>query len=345
MTDAAKLREKTLALVAAKPEYVEELRKLLELDTANGIKNTLFEADSPTGRGFFSEDIRGINWGRMGHLVTLGILLKCWESNTSAVYCLADRESVQAAIDFHEKAVKEIEENEQNPSGALVIPDDIFDCVIGFNDIKDILKSSLSSTKPVSFLLVGPPSSAKTVILRECERIHGARLIVAGTATKVGIRDVLFEEAPPILIIDELDKVSSGKELAALLTWIQDQRVIVTMHGKKDERCGRGQVIAACNNDGSIPNELKSRFMTFYLKPYTDDEFRNVSISLLTKREGVNEEVAKHITESVLSLSRDVRLSINIARLCTTKEAVDKVLDTLRRHSKWEKFDLNTEEP
>jgi hypothetical protein len=334
--DKEAIKKRTLALVTAKPEYVQDLKVLLELDTENKVGPTIFASDSPTGRGFFSEDLHDINWGRLGHLISLGILVKFWESNSSSVYCLADPDSVRAAIELHETAVEQLKETEYKPGDVLAIPDDLFDCVIGYDDIKEILKAALTSPKPVSFLFVGPPSSAKTVILRECERIHGSRLIVAGTSTRVGIRDVLFEEAPAVLLIDELDKVSNGRELSALLTWIQDQRVIVTKHGEKAERCGRGQVIAACNDDSGVPDELQSRFMSFYFKSYTDEEFRNVSMTLLTKREGVDEEVAKHITESVLAFSRDVRMSINIARLCTTKEAVDRMLKTMRRHSRWD---------
>lgn len=337
--DKEAIRKRTLALVTAKPEYVQDLKVLLELDKENKVGPTPFASDSPTGRGFFSEDIREVNWGRLGHLISLGILIKFWESNSSSVYCLADPDSVRAAIELHEAAMEQIKETEYKQGDILAMPDDIFDCVIGYEDVKELLKSALASPRPVSFIMVGPPGSAKTVILRECERVHGSRLIVAGTSTKVGIRDVLFEEAPPVLLVDELNLISSGRELSALLTWMQDQRVIVTKHGQREERCGRGQVIAACNDDSTIPEALMDRFVPLYFKDYTDEEFRNVSMTLLTKREGVGEEVAKHITESVLAVSRDVRLSINIARLCTTKEAVDRMLKTMRRHSRWDCLD------
>jgi Holliday junction DNA helicase RuvB len=41
----------------------------------------------------------------------------------------------------------------------------LFDGIIGYNDVKRLFNLSFSSEKPVHILLVGPPASAKTFFM------------------------------------------------------------------------------------------------------------------------------------------------------------------------------------
>ncbi|GAH36784.1 unnamed protein product, partial [marine sediment metagenome] len=59
--------------------------------------------------------------------------------------------------------MREIEEGEEEGE----IPDDLFDFILGHDDVKDVFWKSLNSEEPVHILLVGPPSSSKTMFAGE----------------------------------------------------------------------------------------------------------------------------------------------------------------------------------
>jgi len=63
-----------------------------------------------------------------------------------------------------------------------------FEEIVGHNDIKRILTSAITSSKPVHVLLVGPPGSAKTMFLIQMLNfLNGSCFIVASNATKAGL--------------------------------------------------------------------------------------------------------------------------------------------------------------
>jgi len=104
------------------------------------------------------------------------------------------------------------------------------------------------------------------------------------------------------MIIDELDKIENSHDLSVLLTWMESQRIVVTMATKKayvtcPSVC---KVIAAANRVDRIPSELLSRFIVVKLKPYTEEEVREICLNILTRREGVERELAETITRAVI---------------------------------------------
>ena len=244
------------------------------------------------------------------------------------------KEAIEIAEDMETKEEIERKKDELRKQKAekIELPDDIFSIVEGYDDIKEIFKKSLKASSPVHILLVGKPGTAKTVFLMEIERL-GGRFIVGGTSTKVGIRDILLEEAPKLLIIDEINEVNSGKELTALLTWMESQRVVVAKSGDYREKRGKGWVFGACNKTQNLSDALLSRFLTFHFEEYSEEEFIKVCIAILTKREGTDEELAGYIAVKLaLRGYRDVRDTIKIARLSSTKEEVDKIIETMVKY-------------
>jgi len=244
-------------------------------------------------------------------------------------YLLKDRKAVKQAIQEYEKQVEERQQKVEEATTEL--PEDLFDVIEGYDDIKEFIKMSLRAEEPVHVLLVGPPGTAKSLFLMEIERL-GGRFITAGTSTKVGIRDIIYDELPRILIIDELDKISDSKDLSALLTWMESGRIIITKHGLRDERRGKGWVFAACNRLKGLPSELIDRFEVFHVKPYTKEQFIRVVKGYLTKRKGVAEDLAEYIAEKVQEYSCSVREAIRISRLAKTRDEVDKVISIIRRY-------------
>ena len=61
---------------------------------------------------------------------------------------------------------------------------ELFDNIIGHNDVKKLFKLSLSSDIPVHILLVGPPASAKTLFMLECIKLERSHFIIGSQSTK-----------------------------------------------------------------------------------------------------------------------------------------------------------------
>lgn len=177
-------------------------------------------------------------------------------------------------------------------------------------------------------------NSAKTMILETISRHYDVPILLAGASTRAGLRDYIVENVPEVMLIDELDKISNPLDLSALLTWMESQRLVVTMATKKAHvRCPSVcRVIATANSIRRIPPELLSRFVVVNLKPYTDEEVKTVCINVLTRREGCSEEMAKTVAEAVVSKlgSKDPRDCVKIARLAKTPEDVDRIVEILR---------------
>jgi Holliday junction DNA helicase RuvB len=212
---------------------------------------------------------------------------------------------------------------------------EIFSDIVGLEDVKELILNALKADKPIHILLVGPPASSKTMILEAISKYYDVPIILAGASTRAGLRDYIVENVPAIMIIDELDKVENTLDLSVLLTWMESQKLIVTMATRKAYvKCPKVcKVIAAANNTYRIPPELLSRFVVVNLKPYTEDEVREICINILKKREGVDEGLAQKVAEAVVSKlkSKDPRDCVKIARLVRTPEEVDKVVEILSK--------------
>jgi Holliday junction DNA helicase RuvB len=222
------------------------------------------------------------------------------------------------------------EEEERRPKEPTP---EIFSDIVGLEDVKDILLKALKADKPVHVLLVGGPASAKTMILEALSRFYDVPIILAGASTRAGLRDFIVENVPEIMLIDELDKIENPLDLSVLLTWMETQKLTVTMATKKAYvKCPSVcKVIAAANSTKRIPPELLSRFVVVNLRPYTDDEVKAICVNILKNREGCSDELASKIASAVVEKlkSRDPRDCVKVARLAKTPEDVDRVVDIL----------------
>ena len=80
----------------------------------------------------------------------------------------------------------------------LTLPEDIFDDIIGHEEIKKLLRACLLAEKPVHVLLAGPPALAKTLFLWDIEQATDERAVwLVGSATsKAGLWDLVAERQP-----------------------------------------------------------------------------------------------------------------------------------------------------
>ncbi|MEM2587634.1 MAG: hypothetical protein QXV23_04975 [Candidatus Bathyarchaeia archaeon] len=215
------------------------------------------------------------------------------------------------------------------------IPRDFLSIVKGYDDLKEVIVKSLTAPRPVHVLLVGPPSSGKSIILDEVCRLGGIR-ILGGCSTKAGIIDIIVEAKPKLLVIDEIDKIKSGREIGALLSWMENGRVIVAKHRRYIIAEGDGWVYAAANDVKQLSRmspELVSRFLVLKLKPYSKSEFIEVAEAMLVEREGVRRGKAREIAEAMSKYTRDVRMVRHVARLCMNSGGISQVLKTVLKYS------------
>jgi len=266
-----------------------------------------------------------VEWKHVRKLIYAGIVRKV----AKRWYILTDREKAKEMLETYEALTS----GEEVPTEVGEVPEDLFDVIEGFDDLKWWFKKTLEADKPVHTLLVGPPGVAKSLFLLELSRVPGGMFVTAGTSSKVGLRDILVERRPRLLLVDEIEKITSPLDLSVLLTMMESQKVVVAIHKRYEEVQVKCSVVAAANTLKRLPIELIDRFQVFHIKPYTPEQAKRILVRYLVEREGVKPDLAKYIAEKVTRYTTSVREGIRLARICETKEDVDRVLSILRKYS------------
>ena len=99
-----------------------------------------------------------------------GYLENVFKSNSYTGYRLSD---LGRAVAMRRETKNEVKV--QTPK--LTLPEDLFDDIIGHEEVKELLCASLLAEKPVHVLLAGPPALAKTLFLWDIERAAGEKAI------------------------------------------------------------------------------------------------------------------------------------------------------------------------
>ncbi len=212
----------------------------------------------------------------------------------------------------------------------------LFDPIVGYDDVKWLLRKAVMTDEPVHVLLEGPPASAKTLFLMEIARLPGAEFALGGTSTRAGLTDMLMVYRPRYLLVDEIETIDNQRDYAALLHLMENQEVIETKYRRHERVPLKTWVFAAGNRTARLPAALLSRFGgkagVIHFKEYTSTEFLEIASNVLVQRERIPSGFAKRVATATLDLgSRDVRLAVRLARLCKTDEDLARVVETLRR--------------
>ena len=236
-----------------------------------------------------------------------GYLENVFKSNSYTGYRLSD---------LGKAVVSRGEEVEPPQAEKLTLPDDLFDDIIGHDDVKELLRACLSAEKPVHVLLAGPPALAKTLFLWDIETACGERAIwLVGSATsKAGLWDLVAHKQPLVLLIDELDKMNAA-DTAALLSMMEGGRLVRAKVGRELDLQYPIRVVAATNRADVLSPELKSRFAMRKLSAYTREDYLTVVRGVLIRREDVPAELADEIARRLDGKTQDVRDAVRVARL------------------------------
>ncbi len=205
-----------------------------------------------------------------------------------------------------------------------------FDKIEGYEDIKDIVMRALDSEDNYNLLFSGPPASAKTLFLLVIlELKHG--VYFDGSNTTNRILDVLGQERPKVICIDELDKMPRTFQ-NQLLNFMESGRVKVDQQKKQyDFQIKGSKVFATCNELNRLSMPLQSRFRKLFLPRYTEEQFLDVSEKLLPKLSNV----ARYIGASVWKNGGDMRDVISIGKLVRKSDGpqeIELIMETMTKY-------------
>ena len=210
---------------------------------------------------------------------------------------------------------------------------DLFDSIVGYDDIKKLFHLSFGAQRPIHILLVGPPASAKTLFMLGCMKLDRSYFTLGTHSTKSGMVDYLFEKRPRYLIIDEIEHMSI-RDQTALLSLMETGIIAETKHMKTRNTQLKTWVFATSNQTNHMLTPLLSRFMVLHFKQYKYENFLDISIHMLAQ-EGITKDVANEVAAQVWQKmkSKDIRDCIKIAHLAKTKNDVDWIVETLLKYN------------
>jgi Holliday junction DNA helicase RuvB len=194
----------------------------------------------------------------------------------------------------------------------------LFNDIIGYNDVKRLVRMALDSDEQSHILLSGPPASANTMFLESLSKLKSSYLIDGTSTTKAGLIDCLFLKNPKYLLIDEIDKMST-KDQAMLLNLMETGMVSETKHNKTRTAHMKTSVFAT---------PLQSRFFVAELPPYTYEQFYQISVHILTIGHKISQHIANEITNKVWANSRNIRDCVRVGRMAKSVNDIQFLVGT-----------------
>jgi len=305
------------------PEWVEILQDALAIQE----KEEAEHAQRLSWLGFEWFEVHA-NPQTLKKMVTSKLLNITFSSHSATHYKIADPDLVREAIQAMSEPTAQPERE---------IPADLFDSIVGYPDVKTLIRYALEAEKPAHLLLSGPPASAKTMFLLELRRLPQSYYALATTLTAAGLTDILFVYEPRFILIDEVERLAP-EHIGVLNSLMATGIVSETKHGKTRELELDTRVFAAGIRVEKLPQDLLSRFTRLHFAPYTEQEFIEVSQRVLTTRENTSLENAEYIARALWQThgqDADVRQCVQIARLSRgDRQRIDEVLVALRKYGR-----------
>ena len=151
---------------------------------------------------------------------------------------------------------------------------------------------------------------------------HGGK---DGSNTTNRVLDVLEEERPKIICIEELDKMPKQFQ-EKLFNFVESGHIKVDQMRKQYDFGIKGEVFAACNEITRLSRPLQSRFRRLLLPTYTEEQFLEVSAKVLPKL-----KITDIIGKAIWDQRGDIREVISIGKLVRKDDGdkeVEQILST-----------------
>ena len=126
---------------------------------------------------------------------------------------------------------------------------------------------------------------------------------------------------------------STGDQ-ASLLGLMETGELVETKMGKTRSIKLKTWVFATANTTIRLSNPLLTRFMVFNLKPYTYEDFEEVTVHLLGRRYNVKMDLAIVIASEVWHkmTTPNIRQCLKIAKMTKKKEDVEWLIETMKKY-------------
>jgi len=213
-----------------------------------------------------------------------------------------------------------------------------FQEVVGYPELKRLFMKSIISREPVHILLTGPPASSKSLFLLKLgEGLDNAYFIDAVGASGPGMVEYMFRNDTKYLLIDEIDKMKKNDQ-ATLLNVMETGILSETkLRGKTRQKKMSLWIFATSNEAEKLTKPLRSRFMELHLNEYSYEEYVEICQRLLNKKYRLPSELSDRIAYLVWNRmkSRDVRDVLKIAKLATTTEDAEWLVDVQIKYGKY----------
>lgn len=200
-----------------------------------------------------------------------------------------------------------------------------FDDIVGYSDIKKIFMKGIISKERFNILLAGPPGSSKSMFLLACNDGLDNAYYTDNNSTGPGIIEYLFEHPDlDYLLIDEFEKLKKNDQEALL--GLAETGILVSTKVKKTMSIKMNtKIFVTLNNLKRLTKPMEDRFLVFILPEYTEDEFHEVAIKLLTKAYHKSPEVAAYISFRVWHDwdSQSIRDTVKLAKITGNADSDD----------------------
>jgi len=211
---------------------------------------------------------------------------------------------------------------------------ELFENIIGYDDIKQIFINALNSDHGTNMLLNGVAGNGKTLFLKEILRKYRDSYYIDCTTLSIaGLQGIIKRNLNlKILLLDEISRLKFNVQ-DELLNLLQDGELINT----KDKNTFRIQlknlkVFATCNDINRLIDPLLDRFRgnIYNLPDYTYDQLLEISLIKLKSIGISDEQLIKNIVNAVYYDLKSVQLReiINIAKVIKNKEDLDLLIST-----------------
>lgn len=317
------------------PNYIEILEKIVRYENDNPQPDNVHIEDEPYDSCWEYKDVK-VSPQKLYKIETAGLIERVFDSNSSTVYSMRQRDKVESAL---EEIADKYDGTEKRaihdfPDEETLEDMGVFSDVVGYEKVKWLMRRAMSSDDIVNIVMVGPPGSGKTVFLRCINKLSGSSFISGKKTSESGFTDEMFENEPRFMCIDELDDMDPDHQKA--LSDYAEEGVLVETKGnnKRREMRTNTKTFASANDLDGVIDQIENRFTDLHFDKYTLEEFKQVCKNILPDEYGMSEEDAVAIAKAVWEIDGfgNVRKAEDVASLSGGKDP-ERVVEVLNDYS------------